>query len=229
MQWTASRFALQDEPECAEIGESDDLGSIAGSISPREPRGPQPKALAILEYRISELMQHAGPYLQVEDDLLRGVSLRSTLKGLGWMWRKSALRVPEGTWQRQWECLHRVQTYNVFISHTWKSSGSLKVLALMLRCGWQTALSFWLFSLFAIVFVQVVFPDVPQPFKLDKPVISFDAEYPLAPWLLIAGPLALLMGLFCTPYFPKCCRLSKEETCFVDACLHCTNSQSIGT
>ena len=229
MQWTRSRFARGDEQDSMTSShflgdvadsksanglnrlDSQDTWGLSASVSPQRRCSP-------VENSIGELLtQRVGPYLEVEADLLRGVPLCKTLKGMGWMWRRSPHRVPEEKWQVLWHSLRPVKTYDVFISHTWKSSGLSKVLALLLSTGWHSALAFWLLAMILVNTLQVCFPDLHnhKPFVLSKRIMNFGAACPLAPWAVIAAPLALILGVLLAPYLPQ--KLMKEGTCFLDA------------
>ncbi|CAE7224141.1 unnamed protein product [Symbiodinium sp. KB8] len=221
MQWTRSRFSVEDEHDS--MTSSQMLGDVADRKSGLDASGcsicvsPQ-RPDALVENRIS---QRLGPYLEVEAELLRGVALCKTLRGMGWMWRRSPHSVPEEKWQFLWQSLRPVNTYDVFISHTWKSSGLSKVLALLLSTGWHSALAFWLLAILVIVTLQVCFPDLDnhKPFVLSKRIMNFEEACPLAPWAVIATPLAMTLGVLLAPYLPQ--KLMKEGTCFLDvACIH---------
>ena len=149
------------------LGGIDMSGSIGlqGAFRMCQHDDPQQK-LPVLEHRLSDLLSHkAGPYLQIEADLLRGVSLRSTLRGLGWLWRSHRFKVPDATWRRQWQTSRPVKTYKVFVSHTWKTSGLPKVLALMLSSCWWHALASWAVTCAAVIVVHAYVPSLPMPFS----------------------------------------------------------------
>ena len=142
VQWTASTASPiatldRDAEEGTralgnESGEADDSLGLAGTMSPSAFLRPGSSAL---EYKMHQMVSSSGNPFQIDAALLRGVSLRSTLRGLGWIWRLRPEGMTDRTWWRLWQTTHSVCAYDVFISHTWKTSGTEKLLALLLSTG----------------------------------------------------------------------------------------------
>lgn len=115
-----------------------------------------------------------------------------------------------------WALSARVSSYDMFLSHTWKTKGRWKVLALMMQTGWPHALLAWVVGLTAMLFLRV-FDIVSGPWGhcsiwIDgKPV-----PVVLGPWIIISSGAFLVAGLLSSPYLPL-----KTQVCFLDvACIH---------
>ena len=89
--------------------------------------------------------------LEVDPDIFRSVSLRQTLRGGGRLWRKSPLDLPEESRKALWEQSHPAAVLDVFLSHTWRTSGRWKVFALLLQSGWMFLLLSWMGFLVVLV------------------------------------------------------------------------------
>mmetsp|Transcript_21028 Transcript_21028/g.49340 ORF Transcript_21028/g.49340 Transcript_21028/m.49340 type:complete len:631 (-) Transcript_21028:259-2151(-) len=161
---------------------------------------------------------------EVDQDLLRGLSLRSTLQGLGWMWRLSPREVSPSAWQRLQRKSKPVQSLDMFISHTWKTGGIPKMLALFLSSGWRFALLAWLVAQLLSTMIYLACPDcIITPFTFKASVLDFEGYCPLAPWMIVAGIVGTVFGFLSAPYFPfqKFGASSSGDMCFVDiACIH---------
>lgn len=115
-----------------------------------------------------------------------------------------------------WALSARVSSYDMFLSHTWKTKGRWKVLALMMQTGWPHALLAWVVGLTAMLFLRA-FDIVSGPWGhcsiwIDgKPV-----PVVLGPWIIISSGAFLVAGLLSSPYLPL-----KTQVCFLDvACIH---------
>ena len=142
--------------------------------------------------------------------MVRGVSLRRSLRGLGRLWRYDPAWKPQDR-AALFELSSRVAFFNVFISHTWQTPGRWKIIALCLQCGWHGALMFWfvaVFTCFALCAVDIL----PMPLSYESTI--FPEVYPMGFWILLASPIATLMGLLSAPYWPNRC--SPADTGFID-------------
>ena len=198
---------------------------VFGLLSfPRRPRpstssGHSAHSAESHELAMTELQD--GRYLQVDDDLLRGVPLRSTLKTLGWIWRLSPYDVDEKVSRQLWHQSRRVPQLDLFLSHTWRTPGTFKVLALMVRCGLHSALCLWFLAVVSTCALYSSFGHVMMPFVVRTYALSWDEKSPYGLWLMVAGFLGLLVGFGCSPYLPA---RGGSPLCFVDiACIHQTD------
>ncbi|CAE7172090.1 hypothetical protein AK812_SmicGene34695 [Symbiodinium microadriaticum] len=161
---------------------------------------------------------------EVTQDLLRGLSLRSTLQGLGWMWRLSPKDISPSAWQRLQRKSKPVQSLDIFISHTWKTGGIPKMLALFLSSGWRFALLAWLVAQVLTTMIYLACPEcIITPITFKSRVLDFEAYCPLEPWMIVAGMVGTVSGFLSAPYFPfqKFGASNSGDMCFVDiACIH---------
>ncbi|CAE7273588.1 unnamed protein product [Symbiodinium natans] len=128
------------------------------------------------------------------------------------MWRLSPQDIRESDWQRLQRMSGPVKSLDIFISHTWKTGGLPKMLALLVSSG-----------------IYLACPDcIVMPFVLQAYVMGFEALCPLAPWMLIGACLGHVAGFLSAPYFPLACTgaCHSGDICFVDiACIHQKDSQ----
>ena len=89
--------------------------------------------------------------LEVDQDIFRSIPMRQTLRGGGRLWRKSPLDLPEEARKALWEQSRPAASLDVFLSHTWRTSGRWKVVALLLQSGWTFLLLSWMGFLVIIV------------------------------------------------------------------------------
>ncbi|CAE7261576.1 unnamed protein product [Symbiodinium natans] len=122
------------------------------------------------------------------------------------------------TWQAQermslHEMSHAVESFQVFLSHTWRTPGKWKFLALSFQCGWQYALGGWFMSLvlcWGLCAVDVL----PMPLEYDATILDFEDLCPLGFWIITGGLLATTFGLLSVPLWPdRCCR---PDLSFID-------------
>ena len=152
-------------------------------------------------------------YSEVDMAMVRGISLRSSLRGLGRLWRYNPT-----SWKPQeraalYDLSSPARSFKVFVSHTWQTPGRWKILGLSLQCGWRSALGFW----FMAVFVSCVLcaADIlPMPFSYEPTMTIFPETYTMGFWVLPSGMVATLLGLVSAPYWPERC--SGSDTSFID-------------
>eukprot|EP00435_Cladocopium_sp_Y103_P027697 s4619_g6.t2 len=174
----------------------------------------------------AEVMSTRRSIISTTDlEILRGITLRASLYGAGTLWRRNPRQL---TPKAQEECYQRsrhVDHLDVFISHTWQSSGLSKTWSLLLQSGWQNAISGWILGV-ALAFVLCAFETLPLPFSLAVTLGQFSLLCPVGPWAMIFGFLGTCLGLFLSPYcsFPGS-RCQTADLCFIDAaCIHQTDA-----
>ncbi|CAE7474323.1 unnamed protein product [Symbiodinium sp. CCMP2456] len=152
-------------------------------------------------------------YSVVDAEIIRGIPLRRSLRGIGRIWRYQP-----ATWKPEeraelYDLSQRVLYFNVFLSHTWHTPGWQKILALSFQCGWRSTLALWCVvetACMALCMVDVL----PMPLVFRETVTGLMVECPMGIWVFVFGALALLLGLLFTPYLPSVC--SSSDMGFID-------------
>ena len=83
-------------------------------------------------------------------EILRGVSVKDTLRGFGRLWRRSPMDLSEELRAAMWDRSRQLESFDLFLSHTWRTGGLWKFLALTLQCGWQRLLLSWLMAMILV-------------------------------------------------------------------------------
>ena len=110
---------------------------------------------------------------------------------------------------------------DVFFSHTWRTKGSEKILALLFQFGWHIALLLWILVA-GITFALVATGVLVSPFKVEISLLSFSDEIAYFPWIAIATAGSFIVSYMILPYVLL---FSRPTTCFLDVvCIH----QSLG-
>ncbi|CAE7364076.1 BPHL [Symbiodinium sp. CCMP2592] len=172
-----------------------------------------------LEHKMSDIVAsgHLG-HFEIDNSLLRGVSVCSTLQGLGWVWRLCQRNMTDETWSKLERKSRPVREYDLFISHTWRTSGSEKLLSLLLSTGWSLSLLLWTLALLIAVCIQLWTDLLPAPFSHEVQVMNFSSRCPLSPWATAAGMLTQVLSSIAIPYAPTA---KGARICFLDvACIH---------
>lgn len=146
------------------------------------------------------------------------MSLRQTLRGGGRLWRKSPLDLPEEARKALWQQSHPAAVLDVFLSHTWRTSGRWKVFALLLQSGWMFLLLSWMG--FLVVLVALYKAEVlPRPFAASSiiSVLGVPVTCHVGPFLMAMYLPAMFVGALCAAYSPQVC----STQCFLDVvCIH---------
>ena len=79
--------------------------------------------------------------LSVDRDIMRGISLKVGLRGLGQLWRFCPADLPIKERSKLWALSGQVESFDIFLSHSWHTPGRWKVVALTLRFGWPLFLA----------------------------------------------------------------------------------------
>ena len=99
------------------------------------------KSTLTKELRLEKLQQ-----LEVDAEIVRGVPLQMTLRKFGKMWRVSPLKMTEEARNNLYKKSVHIDSFDVFLSHTWHTKGRWKVLSLLLQSGLRLALLAWAVS-----------------------------------------------------------------------------------
>mmetsp|Transcript_11553 Transcript_11553/g.21882 ORF Transcript_11553/g.21882 Transcript_11553/m.21882 type:complete len:549 (-) Transcript_11553:385-2031(-) len=165
-----------------------------------------------------EIMQkmRSLKHLEVDEDILRSISLKKTLHAMGRIWRVAPCDLP---WDRRlalWELSRPTPDIQVFLSHTWWTKGWWKVAALLLQFGWKVLVLAWVIVTLAIIFLYVI--GAPRPFRAaTEETFLGTADCHVGPWLMAAYLPAIVVGACYVVYGPR----AAETKCFLDvACIH---------
>lgn len=203
----------EDDPGPSNVNVA--IVSFTDQLAPIEeggaPSPSSPKSASAFRWRKMTEMSH----MESDFEIMRGIPLHRAL-------RQSELWTSPEEIQRRnrssevWALSTRVSSYDIFLSHTWKTKGRWKVLALMMQTGWLHALLAWVVGLIAMLFLRA-FDIVSGPWGNSS--IWIDGQpvlVVLGPWIIISAGASLVAGLLFSPYLPL-----KTQVCFLDvACIH---------
>ena len=148
--------------------------------------------------------------------LMRGVSLRKTLRWGGAVWFAKPTVASEAKKAKLFGSSTPTQTYDIFVSHTWLTPGGLKMLALLLQFGWPAMFISWALGGILALLLCLLGP-MPAVTSFHADVTGFQGSIPLHCWLMMAGFIGAFLGLLVYPHIS--CHGS--DTCFLDyVCIH---------
>lgn len=161
--------------------------------------------------------------LAVDTEIVRGITLRESLRSFGRLWRWSPLDLREEDRKKLWQRSKQVPGFDTFLSHTWLTAGRWKVLTLLVRSGWHMMLVGWFFGvLVAMLLCLVDILPMPVPWLVET--VGFTKVCQLSWWILILGTTSSLLGLLGSVYVPN--SVSRSEVCFLDVVsIHQTDAQ----
>lgn len=196
----AENPAADPDAKASEDGEVDEVGEV-GEVA--------------ATHRL-KVMKSLG-HLEVDEEILRGVSLRKTLRGFGRVWQFSPSDLPLKEREALWKKSASVKSLAFFISHTWRTAGRWKVLALLLRTSWAFVILCWACCMSMVVCLYAL-EVLPRPLTApDVGILGLTLTYHSGPWLLVAHVPSILLGFALAPYFPSL----KNDQSFLDVtCIH---------
>lgn len=174
---------------------------------------PQSEAVLSKWSRLREMRQ-----LEVDAEILRGISLRASPRRGGRLWRCSPLDLDERERGQLWSKSRYVEHFDVFLSHTWHTSGAWKMLSLLLQAGWK-----WVIFLYGVMVVVVALlhaaDSLPLPFDFTPQCPNFTVTVPYAPWTLLLTFFSSVIAMLSAPYLPEGygAPLVWDAVCFLDA------------
>ena len=124
-----------------------------------------PGAQRSKELRRSQLLRNA---LVPDFEILRGLSVQESLRGFGRLWRFSPTDLSEESRAAMWQRSRPLESFDLFLSHTWRTKGLWKFLALSLQCGWQRLVLSWFLAL-VLVEILVYFDILPLHMNFTVP------------------------------------------------------------
>ena len=153
-------------------------------------------------------------------ELMRGISLRSTLRQGGRLWRHSPCDLSVAQREQLFAASKPTARYDKFLSHTWWTHGRWKSLSLLIHFGWPAMLIAWIFGI-TLSFALCLMDLLPALCSFEVLAVDFRGQVPYGCWIMLAGFIAPIGGLLVFPYVP--CPWS--DTCFLDfVCIHQTDS-----
>lgn len=188
-------FEEQSDPvEGASSGPSEFSGSFME---------PKPESMGSIREKKLIDMKH----LEVESDIIRGISLQKTLRSFGAVWMKSH----PGKRRERWERSIQVQRFDLFLSHTWLTNGRWKVLSLLLQSSWPIFLVGWIIAVLAAIPLHFM-EDLPSVLSYTCTSFAYEGSCTLRVYTHYFGMMGGILGLLLAPYIPS----FREKMCFLD-------------
>ena len=160
--------------------------------------------------------------LVVDTEILRTISLRSSLQNLGQLWRIQPREMTQDQLVALWGRAKEAEGYDIFLSHTWHTSGVQKFGSVLLVFHWHHA---FLGCFFGILVALLVYATDAAPALLIyvAQFEEFGEVCPFAPWTFVFTLLGAAGAFLLAPYIPD--DLSKQHNIFLDvACIHQTQA-----
>ena len=153
--------------------------------------------------------------LNVDLEVLRTISLRQSLRNMGWYWRQQPAQMSSEQLQEVWQRTRAANQYDLFLSHTWHTPGYLKFWSLLLVSYWWTALLGCCSGLLLAIVLYVA-DLLPLPLMYVAQFKHFGAACPMAPFALIFTSAFGFLALLLSPYLPG----SKDDIFYDFACIN---------
>eukprot|EP00438_Fugacium_kawagutii_P029765 Skav217054 [mRNA] locus=scaffold208:10364:11932:+ [translate_table: standard] len=153
-------------------------------------------------------------HMEIDEEFTRGIALHRALRHPElWTSPQEIRRKNQAT--KVWNLSEKVSRFDTFLSHTWRTKGRWKILALMIQTGWLHGMLAWSIGL-AMMLCLRRFDIVTDPWTAIIVAGGQALSTPLSPWTIVVSELALLIGLYFSPYLPL-----RTQMCFFDAaCIH---------
>ena len=157
-----------------------------------------------------------GSQLEVDEDIIRAVSLSTTLRSFGGAWRVNPQHLSPSELSRLWDASTETDRIDIFLSHTWSTPGHQKYLSLLLSSYWHYAVAGWSIAatLVGLLYAARLLPSLPFEVILPQGLVVN-----MAPWVHVFSPWIALCGLMCAPYISS--SFSSTTRCFLDV-VFCT-------
>eukprot|EP00435_Cladocopium_sp_Y103_P038152 s3009_g10.t1 len=183
-------------------------GSPGSGDSPLSPGSPSCQSIG---WKKMMTMRH----MEIDFEILRGIPLHRALRQPELWTSPHEIRRTNRAAQ-VWDLSTRVSSLDIFLSHSWKSKGRWKVLALMMQTGWLHGLLGWSVGLAVMLFLRA-FEIVSDTWKnVDFIIAGRQITTNLSIWTLISAEVSMVLGICLAPYVPF-----KTQMCFLDvACIH---------
>ena len=153
-------------------------------------------------------------HMEPDHEIMRGIPLHLALQRSEFWTSPEKIRLRNRS-DEVWKFATPVSHFDLFLSHTWKSKGKWKVLALVLQTGSLHGLIGWFLGVALSLCLQafdIVGPTWTAEFLVGGAELTVGVNL----WTIMAGGVSMLLGLCLSPYLPF-----KTHTCFLDvACIH---------
>ena len=158
----------------------------------------------------------SGSQLEVDEDIIRAVSLATTLRSFGRAWRVNPQHLSPSELSRLWDASKETDRIDIFLSHTWSTPGHQKYLSLLLSSYWHYAVAGWSIAatVVGLLCAARLLPSLPLEVHLPPGLVVN-----MAPWVHVFSPWIALCGLMCAPYISS--SFSSTTRCFLDV-VFCT-------
>ena len=157
------------------------------------------------------LRGNAIGYFEVDTEIVRGISLRQTLREVRAVWLRPPATMQEEERAALYTRSRPVQHFDLFLSHTWRTPGKWKAFALLFRTGWPIMLLGNAVSV-CLAFCLCATRVLPMPFDYAPPLVNFSSTSKLGCWLICLSMAGSLSGLLLSPFLPS----SFGSSCFLD-------------
>ena len=160
---------MDSEPVIAFDCDVDD----APDIDSPQPESTAPSAVPCLTRAPTES-------LHVDAELIRSVSLATTLKRFGRLWRLRPEKMSKAQLEKLWATSVKTDSFDAFLSHTWWTPGYQKYISLLLHFYWHYALSAMMVT--SLVIVMLYGCDIlPMPVPYPANFAQFRGEIASGP------------------------------------------------
>ena len=145
--------------------------------------------------------------LHLEKDLIRAIPLHVSLRQAGLIWRRPLLKMSTEELATLYDWSQPAVQYDIFLSHTWETSGGQKYLSLLIYSSRFYLLLCWFLAVALASFCFVYF-ELPTYGHVNPQALGWRKQGGCAtgPWIICAGFISMILGLLTAPYLQ--CRLS---------------------
>eukprot|EP00438_Fugacium_kawagutii_P007060 Skav227753 [mRNA] locus=scaffold1653:8284:9989:- [translate_table: standard] len=145
---------------------------------------------------------------------IRGVSLRRTLRQARIFWLDNPHARSHAQKNRLYAASVQTERLDMFLSHTWLTTGKLKFLSLFLQFGWPILWISWGFMVI-LAFTLCMVDVLPLFGTFEADALGFEGLVSSGCWIQLFGLLGIFLGCLLFTQLP-----SKSDKCFLDfACI----------
>lgn len=147
--------------------------------------------------------------LEVDTEILRGVPFHKALRQPSLLlWPSLYRHKPRAA--ELWKRSQKVDGFDFFISHTWRTPGRWKILSLLMQSGWAHGLLGGFFGVALILILECF--EVIKPVGMGTMIVAgVEYTFPASPWVMIFGPICIILGVCASLLVPL-----RSQLCFLD-------------
>ena len=155
--------------------------SPSDELAPVEDENSSPTSPAFAVKKMTE-----SRHVESEYEIMRGISLHRALRHSE-LWTSPHEIRRRNLSAQVWDLSKPVSKFDTFLSHTWRTKGRWKVLALMMQTGWLHALFAWFVGV-AVMLSLRAFDIVHDPWQNENSIIAPAEGFPVSygPWTVIS-------------------------------------------